>query len=242
MRWNTKRINPEENMKANKLYELSTDSPVATVIEKHTDSEPEIVDVEVCIPPGGRAIIAREYRNKDFSDSKAADILCIVVDAQKKSIVTGIYDIKRTMTGYDEQMPLMKLRKKISGRIFEFIQQIQDSILHKDGLLAEYRYDEYIETVMPGIITREFDGEKLIRLSEKILADIGEPFEQAGAIGQKYDMATCAARKEAGLINDFGSKKIKILNRVFEQQVYILKHSMERNGYYQKITIGGQVT
>ena len=238
MRWNTKRIKAEEPVKINKLYELTTDNPVATIMEEHEDSAPEIVDVEVRIPPGGRAIVAKEYRNKDFSDSKAADILCILLDMQRKSIITGIYDIKRTMTGYDEQMPLMELRKKISGRIFAFIQQIQDSILHKDGLLAEYKYEGYKEVVMPGVITREFDGEKLIRLSKKIRANIKDASECTGAIGQKYYMATCAARKEAEIVCDFGNKKIKVWNMAFELQVCILKYSQERNGYYHKITIG----
>ena len=84
-------------------------------MEKHEDSEPEIVDVEFQIPEKGRAIAANEYRNKDYTKSKASDILCILLDDSRKQLLTYLFDIKRTITGYDETKSVEELRKR-SGK------------------------------------------------------------------------------------------------------------------------------
>lgn len=66
MELNVQSIKSQERLKRNKLYQVSADDPVITWIEEHTDSEPEIVDIEFNVPQGGCAVLANEYRNKDF--------------------------------------------------------------------------------------------------------------------------------------------------------------------------------
>lgn len=53
-------------------------------------------------------------------------------------------------------------------------------------------------------------------------------------------IATQALRKEIEIVKEFGNRRIKILNQVYDLQVILLKYSKEKNAYYQKIIIGGQ--
>lgn len=239
MRWNTQQIRDSNELKSNKLYELDAEHRTATVVEQHEDSEPEIVDLEFHIPPNGKGIVAREYRNKDFSSSKAADILCILMDTDEKEILTCIYDIKRTITGFDESKTPEELRKDVVKRIQDFILQIQDSVVHKDGLLVQYvRYENYKEILQVGIITREFDVLKLDRLAKQLQSCLHDTAIDMGAIGKKYYIATQPLRKEIEMVNDFRNKKIKILGSLLSMQVFLLQYSEEKKGYYKKIMIG----
>lgn len=95
MKWNTQKLKEGEYLKKNKLYELSENQRTAVFREEHEDSIPELVEIEFQIPQCGRAVAANEYRNKDYKDSKAADILCIILDepAQKHGAVGQKYYI-----------------------------------------------------------------------------------------------------------------------------------------------------
>lgn len=239
MRWNTQKLKAGEFLKKNKLYELTAEQPVATFVERHDDSEPEIVDMQFQIPENGSAVVANEYRNKDYANSKTADILCILLDEPGKKLSTHIYDIKRTMTGYDMTKSVKELRREAVKRIMDFIGQMQDSMIHKEGLTALYQHDGYTETVELGIVTREFDTEKIKRLAERLESGLEEPAAIHGAIGQKYYMATQPLRKEIEVVKNFRDRKIKILGQMYDLQVFLLKYSEKKHAYYQKIVIGG---
>ena len=60
-----------------------------------------------------------------------------------------------------------------------------------------------------------------------------------GAIGEKYYIATMAQRKEVDILKDFGNRKIKVLNEMYDLQVVLLKYSEEKKAYYNRIVIGG---
>lgn len=239
MELNVQSIKSRERLKRNKLYQVSADDPVITWQEEHADSEPEIVDLEFHIPKGGSAVVSNEYRNKDFRKSKAADILCIVFDHENKQALTQIFDSKRTMTAFDETETAEELRRDIVKRIKEFLLQIQDSMIHKDGLTVPYvKYYGYEENVCAGIITREFDQEKLMRLEEKLQDTLCESNHNLGLIGMKYEIAASGIRKDIEIVKNFRKKKISILNREMDLQVYLLEYSDELHGYYVKIGVG----
>lgn len=239
MELNVQSIKSQERLKRNKLYQVSADDPVITWIEEHTDSEPEIVDIEFNVPQGGCAVLANEYRNKDFRKSKAADILCMVFDHENKRISTQIFDSKRTMTAFDETETADELRRDIVKRIKEFLLQIQDSMVHKDGLTVPYvKYYGYKEHVRTGIITREFDTEKLKRLEEKLRDTLCVSSRNLGMVGMKYDIAASGIRKDIEIVQNFRKKKICILNREMDLQVYLLEYADKQHGYYVKIGVG----
>lgn len=239
MELNVQLISSQERLKRNKLYQVSVDDPVIMWKEEHEDSEPEIVDLAFHIPQPGMAVVSNEYRNKDVRKSKAADLLCISFDDEKKWILVQIFDSKRTMTGYDETQSVDALRGDIVKRIKEFILQIQDSILHKEGLTAPYvRYYGYEEIVCAGIITREFDQEKLKRLEEKMQDTVCGSRGNLGMVGQKYHIATAGIRKDIEIVKEFRNKKISVLNMKLNLQVHLLEYSSEKQGYYVKIDVG----
>lgn len=239
MELNVQLISSQERLKRNKLYQVSVDDPVIMWKEEHEDSEPEIVDLAFHIPQPGMAVVSNEYRNKDVRKSKAADLLCISFDDEKKWILVQIFDSKRTMTGYDETQSVDALRGDIVKRIKEFILQIQDSILHKEGLTAPYvRYYGYEEIVCAGIITREFDQEKLKRLEEKMQDTVCGSRGNLGMVGQKYHIATAGIRKDIEIVKEFRNKKISVLNMKLDLQVHLLEYSAEKQGYYVKIDVG----
>lgn len=239
MELNAQLIKCQERLKKNKLYQVTADVPIVSWKEEHADSEPEIVELEFCVPKEGKAYISYEYRNKDFRKSKTADILCILVDDAKASVCTHIFDCKRTMTGYDETKSVDDLREGVVKRIKDFMIQIQDSIIHKDSLTGHFvKYCEYDEIVYAGIITREFDQEKLKRLEEK-MQDTVRSSKHLGIAGKKYDIAAAGIRKDIEIVNNFRHKKIAVLNMDLDLQVHILNHSAQKQGYYAKIHIGG---
>lgn len=239
MELNVQLINSGDSLKKNKLYQVSVDDPVVTWKEEHEDSEPEIVDLSFHIPQPGMAVVSNEYRNKDVRKSKAADLLCITFDDEKKRILVQIFDSKRTITGFDETKPVDALRSDIVKRIKEFILQIQDSILHKEGLTAPYvKYYGYKEDVRAGIITREFDQGKLKRLEEKMQGTVCSSYRDLGMIGQKYHIATAGIRKDIEIVKDFRNKKISVLNMKMGLRVYLLEYSANKQGYYARIEVG----
>ncbi len=239
MELNVQLISSRERLKKNKLYQISADDPVITWKEEHTDSEPEIVDLAFHIPQPGMAVVSNEYRNKDVRKSKAADLLCISFDDEKRRILVQIYDSKRTMTGYDETKSVDALRSDIVKRIKELILQIQDSILHKEGLTSPYvKYYGYEENICVGIITREFDQQKLKRLEEKMQGVVCSSSKDLGMIGQKYHIATAGIRKDIEIVKDFRNKKIVVLNMRLNLQVHLLEYSAKKQGYYVKLAIG----
>lgn len=239
MEWNTQKLRAGEKLKKNKLYELTEENPAAVFTEEHEDSVPEVVEVEFRLPQSGKAVVAWEYRNKDYKSSKAPDILCILADDSRQELRTYIYDIKRTITGYDETKSLKELHREVVDRIEEFTIQMRDGVIHKEGLTAWYRYLGYMETVNPGIITTRFDREKLLRLSKRLEDALEEPSPEHGMIGKKYLIATLALRKDAEIIRNFADKKIKLWNQLYDLQVVLLEYSEGRNARYQRIVIGG---
>lgn len=238
MELNAQLIKCQESLKKNKLYQVSEDNPIVTWQEEHLDSEPEIVDLAYSMPEGGKAYVASEYRNKDLRKSKSADLLCIVVDDADTQIYTHIFDCKRTMTGYDETKSVDDLRMDVVKRIKDFILQIQDSIIHKDSLTGQFvKYYGYEEQVYAGIITREFDQEKLRRLEEK-MQDTVRSSRNLGIAGKKYDIAAAGIRKDIEIVNSFRNKKITLLNMDLDLQVHILNYYVQKQGYYVKIDVG----
>lgn len=237
MELNAQLIKCRESLKKNKLYQVSKEAPVVTWREEHADSEPEIVDLEFRVPREGNAYVSYEYRNKDMRKSKAADILCIIKDDSDTCIYTYIFDCKRTMTGYDETKSVDSLRMDVVKRIKDFILQIQDSIIHKDSLTGLYvKYDQYEEQVYAGIITREFDEEKLKRLEEKMRGSVRSS-QNLGLVGKKYDIAAAGIRKDIEIVSNFRNKKVTLLNMDLELQVYILNYCAQNQGYYVKISL-----
>ncbi len=241
MELNVQPVKGQECLKKNKLYQVCAKAPVITWQEEHQDSEPEIADLDFQIPNEGKAVVSFEYRNKDYHKSKAADILCIVIDDMHKQVQTCIFDGKRTMTGFDETKPVDELRRDAVKRIKEFILQIQDSMIHKEGLTAPYvKYYGYEEQVCAGIITREFDSAKLKRLEDKLKGTLLGSSGDFGIAGIKYGIASAGIRKDIEMVSNFRKKKIAVLNRNLDLQVHILEHSAEKRGYYVKIAIGSK--
>lgn len=239
MELNAQPYKGQESLKKNKLYQITFEYPVVTVKEEHEDSKPEIVDLEFDIPAAGKCIAAKEYRNKDFRASKAADILCIIFDDAKKTVFTQIFDIKRTITGFDETKPADELRREAVKRIKDFILQIQDSMIHKDGLTGQYvKYDGYKEKAEAGIISREFDQKKLERLENKLRSTIYDGSSRLGIAGKKYEIAAAGIKKDADIVRDFRNKKITVLGTNMDLKVCLLEYSAKRQGYYAKIRIG----
>ena len=100
------------------------------------------------------------------------------------------------------------------------------------------KYYGYKEHVRTGIITREFDTEKLKRLEEKLRDTLCVSSRNLGMVGMKYDIAASGIRKDIEIVQNFRKKKICILNREMDLQVYLLEYADKQHGYYVKIGVG----
>lgn len=238
-----KKIKPDEIPKKNKVYEMSEDVPCVTIEEKHDDSSSEMVELTYQLKSHRKGYFASEYRNKDMHGSKAADILCIVIDSDKKIVHTEIYDIKRTITGFDIENDVETLRKESVKRIKEFITQIEDEMIHKDALIGGLiKYDGYEEHNIVGIITREFDEDKLRLLADKLQNSTNEEIDKYGLIGMKHQIRMDIPKnKEVQIIRDFANKKIFVCNKKMELSVQLLKYEKDKKGYYIRLTVCKQI-
>lgn len=126
----------------NTLYTV----PSSTIIpfeELQKDGTKDLVQLHYNISENETGFYGSEYRPGFLakSDCKAVDILGMVVNDEQKKVTSYLYDVKRTVGGDDV--------------IFHFVEQIQDSLLHKQAMIQYL--DGYQEKEHLGVITAMLD-------------------------------------------------------------------------------------
>lgn len=176
------------------------------------------VIVRYIIQDGQYGICSSEYKPPFIDDkgAKKVDILVLVIDEINKKFSSWILDIKQSVGGEDV--------------IFHLMEQLQDSVKHKNSL-AVYM-DDFEEDQHLGFVTRDLQIERIkesVEKKEKELNDIKKSILQMSPIiRNKMEMTESTnLKKEIETLSLFLDKKMIINNQIYPIESYISKKQGE---------------
>ena len=176
------------------------------------------VIVRYIIQDGQYGICSSEYKPPFIDDkgAKKVDILVLVIDEINKKFSSWILDIKQSVGGEDV--------------IFHLLEQLQDSVKHKNSL-AVYM-DDFEEDPHLGFVTRDLQIERIkesVEKKEKELNDIKKSILQMSPIiRNKMEMTESTnLKKEIETLSLFLDKKMIINNQIYPIESYISKKQGE---------------
>ena len=147
MKFKCKYLKPDELIKTGTLYQI----PKSRKITIDEDKTKDRVIISYVVQDEQYGIIGSEYKPPfiDNNGAKKVDILILVIDENNKRFSSWILDIKQSVGGEDV--------------IFHLLEQLQDSVKHKNSL-AVYM-DDFEEDQHLGFVTRDLQIE---RIKEKV--------------------------------------------------------------------------
>lgn len=223
-----KPLKENERYGKNILYKIEKNQTVQFVEEHkegHQDSSKEIVDVEFCLKHQQYGIFAYEYRNPlaPKNSYKAADVLACVVDEAGKEVHTTIFDVKRNISAFSDD--LMKDHAMLTAikEVRDFVMQIHDEILHKNSFMLYYVNDGYAEDERIGLVTKNFEGQKFEAVADLLeqLLEKGD-IQASPLITLKLKNALRPYSAEVEHLRAFANKKLYINERVYDLHVFLL--------------------
>lgn len=222
----------------NVLYKIDIPRTVVFV-EKHGKSC-EKVYLEYALQGRQFGIFAHEYRNPvtEKEGTKRADILCSLVDPDRKEIHTDIFDVKSNISAFSDDLTQDNAMMTAVKEIRDFIEQLYHAVLHKESFMLYYKAEGYLETERLGIITKNFDSEKFIAVAdrlEKISKKETDNIDEL--ILFKTSNVLRPYRGEAQKIRDFAHRSVHICRKDYKLYVFILEESCEAE-YVKTIKVG----
>lgn len=147
------RLKESEIPEKTRLYQIRNSRDIA-VEERQADDSLDQVILEYHIENGDIGFFAKEYRPADVpkTGAKVIDITAVLLDHSEHSARWHLYDIKDSLAGENTVIKLYEQWNLGS-------QYLQDNILDK---ISGY-------TIIPdlGVITREYDEERMERLRDR---------------------------------------------------------------------------
>ena len=143
MKFKCKYLKPDELIKTGTLYQI----PKSRKITIDEDKTKDRVIISYIVQDKQYGIIGNEYKPPfiDNNGAKKVDILILVIDESNKKFSSWILDIKQSVGGEDV--------------IFHLLEQLQDSVKHKNSL-AVYM-DDFEEDQHLGFVTRDLQIERI---------------------------------------------------------------------------------
>ncbi|NRT79458.1 hypothetical protein [Clostridium beijerinckii] len=235
MKLQLKKIKDINNIIKGTLYKI--ENPITiTFEEKHEDGTNDIVHVNFKCCKGIYGIYGSEYKMPALESNGCSkvDIMCGLIDENSKKCYTYILDVKKNISGFNVYDDLKKLRAEAVKRIKDFIKQIDDSKTMKESLMVILRKDGFQEEGKVGIATREFNVDRFRTLSDR-LYDFSKDnsFKINPLIAVKFQKEMLPIKKDAEIMKLFSEKKIKILDDIYDLEVYILDDIGSNNYTYE---------
>ena len=213
MKFKCKYLKPDELIKTGTLYQI----PKSRKITIDEDKTKDRVIISYIVQDKQYGIIGNEYKPPFINNgAKKVDILILVIDERNKKFSSWILDIKQSVGGEDV--------------IFHLLEQLQDSVKHKNSL-AVYM-DDFEEDQHLGFVTRDLQIERIkesIEKKEKKLNDIEKStLQMSPIIRNKMAMTESTnLKKEIEILSLFLDKKMIISNQIYCIESYISKKQGE---------------
>ena len=146
------KLKPSQVPEKTQLYEIGYPRHII-VEEKQSDSTLDQVVMEYCTEAGAVRYFGKEYRPSDVekTGSKVIDITAVMLNHGSKYIRWHLYDIKDTLAG--------------ENTIVKLYNQWNSSLHYLDQNILTHA-PEYSTTPDLGVITRNYDEERMIRLRD----------------------------------------------------------------------------
>lgn len=216
----------EGQYEKNILYKISGRDTVQ-FIEKHEDTGGrEIVNLIYCLEAQQYGIFANEYRNPAARKGsyKMADVLACVVDEASREIYTTIFDVKRNISAFSDDLLKDNVMLTAVKEVRDFIQQIHDEMLHKNSFMVYYFDKGYKEYERLGLVTRNFEREKFIEAADLLERLLGnETDKNAELISLKLKNNLRPYRGETEKLRAFADKKLEIRGKLYPLHVFLLE-------------------
>lgn len=222
---------PEKNT----LYKI-TDARVVRFEEKH-DNYNDIVDVNFALDEQQYGIYGKEYRSPAVCKygCKTTDVLACVVDEQNKVISTLIFDVKSNISAFSDDLFKDQAMLTAIKEVRDFVQQLHDELLHKNSFMLYYRDEGYTEREELGIVTKNFESNKFLEVSEMIVKIIQEEdLEISPLLKLKLKKSLMPYLNQVEVLKRFSSKVVEIGGKTYSLKIFLL-NQLEDSNYYVSI-------
>ena len=224
MKFKCRYLESDKLTKTGTLYKILQSREIIIDEERTKDR----VIVEYIVQNGQYGICCSEYKPPFIDDkgAKKVDILVLVIDEENKKFSSWILDMKQSVGGEDV--------------IFHLLEQLQDSLKHKNAL-AIYM-DDFREEQHLGFVTRDLQIERIeesVKKREKELNDIKKSTLQIFPIIRNKGMIeSIKLKKEIETLSMFLDKKMKIKDQIYPIESYISEKQGEYFVYNLQVQCG----
>ncbi len=186
-----------------KLYEVEfRETPcLIPVEEKHEDGSLDQVVLDYHMEEGETGYFSKEYLPDNMSrdGAKRIDITAVMLNHQKRYVRWHLYDIKRTMAGENTVVTL-------SDQWNAGLGYLQQTVLNQ--------IPEYLVTPDLGVITSNYDEERMKRLRDRA----GKDCEEAGNSRQNLTLPQRKKRVDIAKYRAIFQASQAILDRKFQTE------------------------
>ncbi len=224
MKFKCKYLESDKLTKTGTLYKILKSREIIVDEERTKDR----VIIEYIVQNGQYGICCSEYKPPFIDDegAKKVDVLVLVIDEKNKKFSSWILDMKQSVGGEDV--------------IFHLLEQLQDSLKHKNAL-AIYM-DDFREEQHLGFVTRDLQIERIeesVKKREKELNDIKKSTLQIFPIIRNKGMIeSIKLKKEIETLSMFLDKKMKIKDQIYPIESYISEKQGEYFVYNLQVQCG----
>lgn len=206
----------------NTLYSVPS-SNIIPFEEQQEDGTKDLVQLRYNLSENDAGFYGSEYRPGFLakSDCKAVDILAMVTNDEQKKVTSYLYDVKRTIGGEDV--------------IYHFVEQIQDSLLHKQAMIQYL--DGYQEKEHLGVVTAMFDElriESSINEKKESLSK-NDTTSMAPMLASKIEGINLRIKKELSILENFQQRKIEFQQKLHNFEVHLMQ--LEGKNYSLELNI-----
>lgn len=221
---NLRTLKNHEIPQKNFLYRIPQ-SDVVLFQEIH-EKDRETVYVNYDLKEYQYGIYASEYRSPIVSKQgcKTADVLACVVDEAEKKIYTLIFDVKSNISAFSDDLLKGNAMLTAIKEVRDFNEQIHDELLHKNSFMLYYKDAGYIEYERLGIATKNFESEKFSAVADQLEKLFTNEQDQIlSLIELKMKTNLRPYRNEVERLRNFSDGKLKIGERTYQMQIYLLE-------------------
>lgn len=216
--------NPQKKIDKSILYKVNGNCTLQFVEEQNVGKD--IVNLEYRLEDEQYGIYANEYRRPETlkDGGKVADILACVVDEGKKEIYSYIFDVKRNISAFSDDLSKESAMITAIKEVRDFIKQLHAEMLHKESFLLYYKDDGYRENMKFGIVTSSFEPKKFKAVAEKLEKLMTKEVNSVPTlVNMKLKNNLRPYVTEIQHLYNFSEKKIVIRDNVYPLYVFTLQ-------------------
>ena len=216
----------------NQIYKI-VESIKIPFVEEHEDHK-EIVYLDYQLEEKQYGLYANEFRGQfTVKDGcKKADVLACVVDDRMQKVYTLIFDVKSNISAFSDDLNKDNAIITAVKEVRDFIEQIHDSIIHKESFMIYLKDEGYAEELETAIVTKNFENTKFKEVAdylEKISSEKDIPSGIPKLTYYKQQTLLMPYKTEVHKLRKFSERKLLIGTNEYNLTVYLLEKASEND-------------